>query len=197
MVRIPASATMAIRNTSRVASAWRRCSRRSVMSTRGPRMMASRAATTIQVRTRRTSQPSSRTAAAGTIAMVAAMVRIGIRDRVSCRVVPPSLASLASAVGWSPPDVAGRRGRGGGGPRRRGAEQAGLGGSPWCWQNARRRSPTRMVTRAAASLGTNVITFDQALESPSQADGKNELLVASNGVRPCGRRTARSRGRLL
>jgi hypothetical protein len=44
-------------------------------------MMASRAATTIQIKTRRTSQPSSRTAAVNnTIPMVAAIVRIGIRD---------------------------------------------------------------------------------------------------------------------
>jgi len=36
-----------------------------------------------------------------------------------------------------------------------------------------------MMTRAAASLGTNVITFDQALETPpwkSTASGINELL---------------------
>src|SRR5215211_7040854 len=80
MVRIPARATRATRNTSRVARARRRCSRRWARSTRGPRMMASRAATTIQVRTRRTSQPSSRTAAvSSTIAMVAAMVRTGTR----------------------------------------------------------------------------------------------------------------------
>jgi hypothetical protein len=62
-------------------------------------MMASRAATTIQVRTRRTSQPSSRTAAvSSTIPMVAAMVRTGTRDRGSRMIVPSSRASLASAV---------------------------------------------------------------------------------------------------
>src|SRR5215218_5772957 len=38
-----------------------------------------------------------------------------------------------------------------------------------------------MITRAAASLGTNVTTLDQALEAPpwkSTASGMNELLVA-------------------
>src|SRR4030095_12156286 len=41
------------------------------------------------------------------------------------------------------------------------------------------RYPTRMMSRAAASLGTKVITFDQALETPpwkSTASGMNELL---------------------
>jgi hypothetical protein len=37
-----------------------------------------------------------------------------------------------------------------------------------------------MATRAAASLSTNVVTFDQALETPpwkSTASGTNELLL--------------------
>src|SRR5215211_3660382 len=41
-----------------------------------------------------------------------------------------------------------------------------------------------MMTRAAASLGTNVITLDQALETPpwkSTASGMNELLCCLRG----------------
>jgi hypothetical protein len=39
-----------------------------------------------------------------------------------------------------------------------------------------------MMSRAAASLGTNVITFDQALETPpwrSTASGMKKLLVVA------------------
>src|SRR5215207_4972836 len=47
-----------------------------------------------------------------------------------------------------------------------------------------------MITRAAASLGTNAITLDQALETPpwkSTASGMNELLVAEGYTTSAGR----------
>src|SRR5215216_2534491 len=47
-----------------------------------------------------------------------------------------------------------------------------------------------MMSRAAASLGTNVITFDQALETPpwkSTASAMNELLVAQGYTTSAGR----------
>ena len=80
-VTTPTSSTRPSMKTSRVASERRRCSRRSTRSVTGPRMMLSRAATTIQVGT---TAPPSRAAGprrCRTIPMVTAMVRIGTRSR--------------------------------------------------------------------------------------------------------------------